>query len=203
MLPDLAGMAGITLSALGEHPELALGVEFHLRTDAAFHQTEMFVGHNRRALQALRDLGVRRGPARACAHMGVELLIDAQLVTDPDYWSAYHEALVWGVEAFPVWSTTKIGATNSTMSFVARLKLRGLLSILLERGRGVFEGSLERIHARLHGALAHRQRLAPSDPELQLISAWLAVDMEVQADVPRLLRELECLRDAAKALKIA
>src|SRR6187402_2966197 len=104
MLPDLCGMVGVTapskasVSGLGQD-ELAEGLDFHVRTDAVFHQTAMFISHNQRAVVALRALGVSRGPARAAGHMGVEMLIDAELVADTRYVTAYQAALSWGARA--------------------------------------------------------------------------------------------------------
>ena len=92
MLPDLGAIARVRLlpaSAGHTAPDdaggdLADGIALHHASDAAFHDSRWFHDHNR----ALRDLllagGVDRGPARACADAGLEMLLDGELVTDGD-----------------------------------------------------------------------------------------------------------------------
>lgn len=75
MLPDLASMAGLRLLA-AEEPVLAEGISFHYASDARFHAAPAFRCAYLEATRALRAAGVRRGPARATAHAGLELLLD-------------------------------------------------------------------------------------------------------------------------------
>lgn len=193
MLPDLCAMVG-TPTPPATHPrseaeaQLAQGLEFHLVTDAVFHQTPTFLAHNQRAVAALRGLGISRGPARASGHMGVEMLIDAVLVTEAEYLKGYQAALSWG--------SHHLKACATGMSWLGRAKLGGLCSLLLDRGAATFDSSVRRIADRIEGALSGRRLLAPTAPELTLISTWLAQDRAVQADVPQLLLELSCLDDA-------
>jgi hypothetical protein len=80
MLPDLAAIARVRVSrpdgALGE------GVAFHHACDAVFHELDWFRDANRALRDALLDAGVDSGPARACSHAGVEMLLDGRLVAD-------------------------------------------------------------------------------------------------------------------------
>jgi hypothetical protein len=80
MLPDLAAMARVRLGPAGG--EMGAGISLHHAADAAFHGSDWFNERN----QALRDSllagGVDRGAARACAHAGLEMLLDGGLVTD-------------------------------------------------------------------------------------------------------------------------
>jgi hypothetical protein len=186
MLPDLCAMAGVPAPRDAD-AELADGMAFHVLTDAVFHQTETFLHHNRRALLALRGLGVSRGPARACAHMGVELLIDAELVNHPRYVSSYEAALLWGVEEL----TKRSAEAPCSWSLLDRVKLKGLFHLLLQRESSIFDRSFERLRDRLHGALVHRERLRPSPSELACIASWLASDAHVSEAVPRLLLEMK------------
>jgi len=153
-----------------------------------FHQTPMFVAHNQRAVAALRALGISRGPARAAGHMGVEMLIDAELVTDAPSVEAYQAALSWGKSA--------LTNDNTGMSWFSRTRLAGLCSLLSDRGASTFEASVRRLAERLSGALSGRRLLAPTAQELALISTWLADDRAVRADVPQLLLELTCLDES-------
>jgi hypothetical protein len=93
MLPDFAGMAGIRLSSLSGEGPLSQGVALHHRTDDAFHGAPGFLELMGQAMSALTEGGVPRGPARAVAHVGVELLIDGDLVQSDEVARAYLEAL--------------------------------------------------------------------------------------------------------------
>lgn len=75
MLPDLASMAGLRLLAADE-PVLAAGISLHFASDARFHAEPAFRRACIEATYRLREAGVRRGPARAAAHAGLELLLD-------------------------------------------------------------------------------------------------------------------------------
>jgi hypothetical protein len=81
MLPDLAAIARVRLRR--PDGELGRGVEFHHACDAAFHGSEWFRTANRDLRDALVDAGVAHGPARACSHAGVEMLLDGELAADP------------------------------------------------------------------------------------------------------------------------
>jgi hypothetical protein len=79
-LPDFASMARIRLrdspGALGR------GIAFHHATDHAFHTGTWFVGATRELRRSLERAGVPDGAARACAHVGIELLLDGTLIAD-------------------------------------------------------------------------------------------------------------------------
>jgi hypothetical protein len=80
MLPDLAAITRVRL----ERPEGAMGrgVAFHHSCDEAFHESEWFRARNGELRDTLLDAGIERGPARACSHAGVEMLLDGALVAD-------------------------------------------------------------------------------------------------------------------------
>jgi acyl carrier protein phosphodiesterase len=93
MLPDFASMAGIRPPPI-QHTAVAEGVALHHRTDDVFHGCPTFVELSRDVFQELVQAGVERGPARAVAHIGVELLIDGELLQrEPALGSAYLSAL--------------------------------------------------------------------------------------------------------------
>lgn len=83
MLPDFASMAGLRLGPEQPAP-IAQGVHFHHECDRVFHALEGFRNHERWTLQHMRSAGLRRGPARGVAHVGVELCLDGALVGEAD-----------------------------------------------------------------------------------------------------------------------
>jgi hypothetical protein len=80
MLPDLAAIARVRVAR--PSGELGRGVAYHHACDAVFHESEWFRSTNRALRDALVDGGVDSGPARACSHAGVEMLLDGQLVAE-------------------------------------------------------------------------------------------------------------------------
>lgn len=92
MLPDFASMAGTRLTDVAD-VDVARGVALHHRTDEVFHACSAFVALSRDAFSVLVEAGVERGPARAVAHIGVELLIDGELLRQPELGDAYLSAL--------------------------------------------------------------------------------------------------------------
>lgn len=94
MLPDFAGMARVRL-AQSAHESVQAGIALHHATDQVFHDSEPFMALVAQLFQALARREVPRGPARAVAHVGVELLIDGELLREAalgdDYLSALDE----------------------------------------------------------------------------------------------------------------
>jgi hypothetical protein len=87
--PDLCGSGGFRLQP--PTPHVAQGVANHHRADAAFHALPWFQRTTHRIANELELAGVRRGPARAAAHVGCELLIDGHLLADPAITLALHQ----------------------------------------------------------------------------------------------------------------
>ncbi len=187
MLPDLCAMAGVRCTSF-VHPSVQNGVRFHVQTDSLFHQTQAFLAHNRVTLQALLHLGVRRGPARAAAHIGVEMLIDAQLIQDDSLLCGYLAGLRSGASSkqkfFP-------------LGILDRNLLRGLCAHLDRGGTFVHGTSRERFRERLGHTLRGRARLAPTREELEMISEYLAQQAQVADGIPLSLEELRPLYASA------
>ncbi|MCH2110598.1 MAG: hypothetical protein MK135_14850, partial [Polyangiaceae bacterium] len=78
-----------------DHP-LLLGTDLHRRTDQVFHQHPQFLAWNARLVKELRTRGVKKGPARAAAHIGVEMLLDSHYVKTPQLADGYYSALHFG-----------------------------------------------------------------------------------------------------------
>jgi hypothetical protein len=90
MAPDLLPHSGARASTT-----LPLAVErgrrLHHASDGVFHRNVAFLQHQRRITEILGRAGVPRGPARASAHLAVELVLDGTLLaTDPA--PAFHHA---------------------------------------------------------------------------------------------------------------
>ncbi len=101
MLPDFANMASFRLAE--EQPgELGKGVAFHHSSDKAFHGLRNFRGLEKWTLAHLLEIGLRRGPARGVAHVGVELCLDGALIGQAD--QVYLDALACAAEAPLRWS---------------------------------------------------------------------------------------------------
>lgn len=99
MLPDFAPALNLRLKDLAEEaPEaIAAGIRHHRAVDLAFHGQPAFLDLTERWRDRLsRELGLRRGVARAVAHVGIELLLDGWLVGDGAPRPAYRAGLEAG-----------------------------------------------------------------------------------------------------------
>ncbi len=92
MLPDFATMARIRLPEV-HLGALADGVSFHHTSDRAFHRLRRFRDEEAWTLAHLLTAGLRRGPARGIAHVGVELSLDGALVQSSDVHNVYVGAI--------------------------------------------------------------------------------------------------------------
>lgn len=159
MLPDLEAMVDSTASRLAS--PLSRGVSLHHATDAAFHDGAPFLAHQEAARGLLGALPVRRGPRRAVAHVGVELILDAALNT-PARLDCYLEALEVGLSA----------ATLRGVPFLERLKLRSLFKTLTRRAPYVTPSSPSGVVERLQRALWARPALSLENAELPHVQTW-------------------------------
>lgn len=95
MLPDLAHMAGTRLRGSSD-AGVADGIRFHHTTDGVFHRHPVFTASCTAAVADLCAVGLQRGPARAVAHVGFELLLDGAISRDGSGLRAYRAALEFG-----------------------------------------------------------------------------------------------------------
>ncbi len=79
-LPDLATMGRFRLTERPGSQSVGAGVDLHHRTDDAFHGHRWFRRHSQAVTGQLEQAGLPRGAAMACGHVGVELLLDGQLL---------------------------------------------------------------------------------------------------------------------------
>ena len=167
MLPDLAAMARVHLAQAGG--DLGDGVAVHHAADAAFHSSRWFNDRNQELRDALLDVGVDRGAARACAHAGLEMLLDGGLVADARVRRASDEA--FGI-------LTARGATRDAVRELAppdhrerwgeRLQLIGT-SIDIRDYR-----SPDAIAHRLHRMTSGRRRIELPAAQVTAVSGQLA-----------------------------
>jgi hypothetical protein len=155
MLPDFATMCGGRIAAADEESVTA-GIALHHATDSVFHKLPVVTGLMRELDEHLAHGRCARGPRRAVAHIGVELLLDGVLVDEPAYRAAYLSGL--GHEPALQWREPDHAPR---------------FAILLDRLRshGVPEDLRlpEAIATRVHRILAHRPLLAPSSDDLRAI----------------------------------
>ena len=81
-LPDLAAIGRFRLLQRPADPLVAAGIDLHHRTDDLFHRHPWFRTNCSALTARLDELGLPRGAARACGHVGVELLLDGHLLTE-------------------------------------------------------------------------------------------------------------------------
>jgi len=175
MLPDFATMSGARLSATtpSPDPDIASGIDLHHATDAVFHRAPVVLGLMRELDERLAAGGCARGPRRAVAHIGVELLLDGILVDE----AAYRDAYVAGLAHSPdgiAWREPDDPPQFARL--LARLRSYGV-PLDLQRPDAIAQ--------RLHRMLAHRPLLAPSASDLVAIKVALVEykpRVEVAAD---------------------
>jgi hypothetical protein len=152
MLPDLANLVGVRVR-LDSGP-LVSGVQFHHRSDDVFHSSQQFQSEQLSLIRIFTARGLRRGPARALAHLGLEFLFDAGLADDA---AGYLVAIAEGARRSDLW--TGLGASDAH-------QLQSLCGYLERRGLEGFEATEARFTTRLGRTLEGRPRLAPTATEL-------------------------------------
>jgi hypothetical protein len=180
MLPDFISMLRLkpppTSSA-----ELARGIRFHHLSDEAFHESPAFAALTRDARGWLRAAGLARGPTRAVAHIGVELLLDPVLLRPGAAQVAYRGALAA--------ASATLDALGLRADETARL--RRLTELLHTReSPGAAQDPASTV-ARIRRALAGRPRLALADADDALVLNWVvAAEATVVRCAPDVIRHL-------------
>ena len=183
MLPDFATMIGARPPAT-THAGLESGMRFHYQTDEVFHRSAGFLELTRSAFDWLLARGVERGRARAIAHVGVELLLDADLSRAEPVQRAYVAALQGG-------AAHELGRHLSWDAPAVRLGFEDLRARLLARGVTAEDPTPEVTSQRLRRALAARPRLALDDATELVARDWATVARpHVAARATGIAREL-------------
>ena len=183
MLPDFASMTGQRLApdATDDSP-LGRGVALHHATDELFHGSSIFVGLMQDAMGRLLAAGVGRGPARAIAHIGVELLLDGELLDEHDELaSTFTSALL----ATPELEPRLFRDPNGHLGY--RLLHRRLSAHGAPHDYRNVEAVAHRLGRILEGR--PRLRLAPGD-EVPVERTLTAIQGSVRPALPGLLDEL-------------
>jgi hypothetical protein len=183
MLPDFASMLRLrppnaTLDSV------VAGLRFHHLTDDAFHGSQSFLEFSAPASSFCRDRGLSRGSARAVAHVGVELLLDAALVTD-----RANEAYLSALESV---LTTRVADHIEWQSSDGSARFQHLCHSLAKRGAVRSDTSPELVAERLRHILASRPRLALDDAGRSVVRDWaMSARPVIVSGAPSLLREVE------------
>lgn len=190
MLPDFATMIRAR-PPLAEHEQLTRGIAHHHATDEVFHGSGGFRRLCHGAFATLEARGVRRGTARAVAHIGIELLLDSVLARDSGACGAYTRALAEAPEA-------RLGRHLRWNAREERERFGTLCSALARRGLETPDSRLDALVWRLSRALSGRSRLEMRPEDEAAVRVW-AADAEalVDAEAPELLREVRdglCVR---------
>jgi GNAT superfamily N-acetyltransferase len=167
MLPDLAVIASVKLSDVpSSDPELTVGVALHHRTDAIFHDLPLVRGLMRDLTGRLLHYQCSRGAARVVGHIGMELLLDAELLTGLADCEAFVAALEHPLVIDDVFVESINGRVDASPIFAVlqRFRSHGVPRDLLQTDKIVY---------RLNRMLAHRPRLAPSQSDIAIITRAL------------------------------
>ena len=177
MLPDFQGMVRVPLLEVRDHG-IRRGIDLHHRTDDVFHRSPVFLRWTSRALDGLLEQGVRRGTARAIAHVAAEMFLDGHLASHPPFAEAYLAALAVEADGRIVWQDG--GDAYS--------RLRGRLSTW---GAPRDYQNPPFVLARLRDALRSRPGLAITDGEMDLVATCLpSIQRDVRDEARLLFAEL-------------
>lgn len=187
MLPDFTSMIRARPPELTD-PTLASGVAFHHATDEVFHDCVAFRELTAAAVDRLTRAGVRRGSARAVAHVGVEILLDGVLADERDARRAYLGAIA---------ERPALGWRSEPEALAFEALIAGM------RARGVSRQHTTPaiVALRVERALAGRPRLALEADEPLRVEEWArSAQRAVREQAPRIVGELRCaLLDASSA----
>lgn len=174
MLPDLAPMAGLRLRGADDEA-LSAGIAHHLAVDAAFHTLPTFQMLTADAARALQRAGVRRGPARGAAHIGIELLLDGWLARRCGVPDAYRTALAYAPQlgALLRFASGRRAQNTTRATGGAAWTFPELCRKLAASPLPEAYAEPSYTAARVTAALARRPRLALNPAERNACAAWL------------------------------
>jgi len=179
MLPDFIGMLRLGRPALAD-AVVSRGVAFHHKSDEAFHELTSFVSLSRQAFVWLSERGMPRGPARAVAHIGIEMLLDEVFAQRAAAREAYLAALQVPLAQLMTFSVSSDAE-----------RLAALQSALLARSSTVLEPPPPLVAERIRRTLAGRPRLATDEAAQELLARWVALTRpSVAAEAPEVFAAL-------------
>ncbi len=191
MLPDFVGMLGLKRPQVSE-AWLQRGVDFHHATDHAFHDLPSFHALSREAFTWLSARRLPRGPARAVAHIGIEMLLDEAIADDALVRESYRAALAVPLPELLVF----VGDEDAS-------RLASLTRVLTERAPlSATPPPPALLAERIRRTLAHRPRLATDDQGQALLAAWVeATRPAVSREAPQLFSDLRAQLAGASGAK--
>jgi hypothetical protein len=155
--------------ASADDDDVTRGIALHHATDGVFHPLPAVTSLMRALDERLDRGGCARGPRRAVAHIGVELLLDGVLVGEPAYRAAY----LSGVAHDPALHWRDPETAPRFAIVLERLRAHGVPDDLRRP---------DAITTRVHRILAHRPLLAPSPGDLRAIRAAL-IELQPRVEV--------------------
>ena len=162
ILPDLSAFLRIRLPEMPDS-KVRAGIAFHHATDRVFHALPAFRAYTRAGSTYLVRRGLTRGPARAAAHVGIELLLDAWLSRHRREALQHYRTALWHCDTleFPLDTRdrTRISA------FAQRLAIGDPATGLEAPGE---------IARRIARTLEPRPRLRLPEAQLEPLNDWLA-----------------------------
>lgn len=167
-LPDWAAMGRFRLMGSTTEPSVEAGIRFHHATDSAFHAHPWFVATQRRLQQQLQSDGLGRGPARAIAHVGPELLLDGAI--------DHHDPTTAALDALA-------GASGDLLDLVTEEHRANWSSHLDRLTSGSMPTDYDNptaVASRLFRILARRPRLAFPSDDVAVVACRLA---DAQPDI--------------------
>jgi hypothetical protein len=162
---------------------LGSGIAFHHATDHAFHSDDWFLDLGREMREALHGDGLPDGAARACAHVGPELLLDGALLIDVTTADGVTE--VWG----------RIGAPGNDVVDLAppgeRERWRVHLESVATRLDPFSYSDAQVVARRLHAITSRRPRLAFDGALVGVVTRHMAaVQPRIMASAPQILERV-------------
>jgi hypothetical protein len=177
-LPDFAAMARLKLDRTSG--SLGAGMQLHHDTDAFFHRQGWFLDLEHDLLEELTAAGVPRGGALACAHVGVELLLDGELLHTHDTADAVGD--VYRSMAAPPAVALDVVAPGR------RVQWSEHLAGVAERLDPFAYGDPDSVAQRLHRITSSRPRLAFGPEHVATVAGILAgVQPAIAASAPEIL----------------
>lgn len=182
-LPDLGAMGRFRLMGDTPDPDVTAGIALHHATDDAFHRHPTFTTTMARLRTVLAADGVGRGPARAVAHVGPELMIDGSLLDHLEVAGAIEAAFA---EIAPLGPALEPLVETATEAWAAHL------SKVPEWGLPTDYADPHAVARRLHRILSRRPRLQLDAEHIVAIGDRLADEQpDLAAATPALLDDLE------------
>lgn len=182
-LPDLGAMGRFRLIGDTADPDVTAGIALHHATDDAFHRHPTFTEAMARLRSDLAIDGVGRGPARAVAHVGPELMIDGFLLGDVQLADAIDAAFGEIDELGPALCSLVETSGDDWMRHLAKVPAWGLPTDYADP---------HAVAKRLHRILSKRPRLQLEADQIDVIGDRLAAEQPaLDQATPALIDDLE------------